>query len=351
MTDVEDKNMQRIVRAVVTADSQPLIWDTDDNMVAVRLRMTNMIASQLANNLIQETSIHGNVDTKLVNAILMGTSGFTIGQTCLEFAIGAGNLILEGEMKISQDEMIKSGSALVIKARNQLVNDRCTSNLAAMITAGFQITAAKITAHGGYILNYNTSIPSWKDADVIINEATANIKIGNSVTINSIIPSLKRLLLPYKLTHSVWYGTMINALKPLTTGTRKESIIIKFEDDTTATAIKDVVFHINENERNYVSSNLGYSRAKSLSTGNYSGTWAHPLYGTGRILSMPFTSGGKPLRLKLLLRKLVLLDAKKPVDVPEVKKKRKGKSKSAALKASAKIAGSKKVVAKETKKK
>jgi hypothetical protein len=351
MTDIEDKNMQRIVRGGDTADSQPLIWDSDENMVALRLRITNMVASQRANNLIQTTSIHGNVDTKLVNGMLMGTAGFMLGQTCMEFAIGAGNLVLEGEMKISQEELIKSGSASVIKARNQLVNDRCTSNLAAMITAGFQITAGKIATHLGYIGNYNTSIPSWKDADVIKKEATANIKIGNSTTVNSIIPSAKRLLLPYKVSNSVWYGTMINALKPLTTGTRLEAIIIKFEDATTETAIKGVVLHINENNKNYISTKLGYSRAKSLGTGNYSATWSHPLYGSGRIPVMGYTTGGKPFRLTLMLNKTPLLGADEPVIPPAEVKKRKSKSKGTALKASVKIAVDKKVVAKEVKEK
>jgi hypothetical protein len=355
MNGIQDKNMQRLVRAINVMDSQPLVWGTDTNMIALHLTMSNMVASQKANALIQTTPIHGNVDTKLVNAILMGTAGFTLGQTCMEFAIGEGNLVLAGEVATPIDNLIRKGTALQIKGHNQLINDRCGTNLTAMIAAGFQITALKISTHLGYIGNYNTSIPSWKDADVLIKEATANIVIGDSTTVHNIIPSAKRLLLAYKTSNSTWYGTMINALKPLTTGTRKEAFILKFEDATTLTAIGKLVVHINETDKNYPTSKKGYVRPKSYATGNYSATWSHPLYGTGRIPVMPYTSGGKPYRLTLLLNKTPLLGADEPVILPAEVKKRKSKSKGAALKAKVKIAGNKKVVvvkeSKETKKK
>src|ERR1035437_7838481 len=216
MNGKQEKNVQRIVRGIDIMDSQPLIWGSDTNLTALHLAMTNMVSSQGAFALIQDTPIHGNVDTKLVNAILMGTEGFILGQTCMEFAIGAGNLILEGEMNIPQDELIRKGTALEIKRLNILINTRCASNLAAMIAAGFQVTAGKIATHLGYIGNYNTAIPSWKDADVILKDATANVVLGDSAIVHTIIPSAKRLLLPYKAINATWHGAMMNALKPIT---------------------------------------------------------------------------------------------------------------------------------------
>ena len=91
------------------------------------------------------------------------------------------------------------------------------------------------------ITNYTTSAPSWISAKSLRVAATFSQKQSYTLIVDILIPSLKRLLAPYnKPATGTFYQSMMNAIKAISTASRKMYMETLFVDGATGSRLTKV---------------------------------------------------------------------------------------------------------------
>jgi hypothetical protein len=277
-------------------------------------------------DIIQTTKISGKTATKVLNGIIMGEQGFPNEKVCQQFAKDTHDDDLFNAMAESLSNLSVGGEAKLL-ARNNVVFNGCTDNLTAMVAGGYLITAAKVALHGTYISNYRTSVPSWKTADGLIVTATKRQVVSNSSIVQDLIPDMKRFLLPYKAAHLGFYDAMINAMKPVSVGTRKNNLRVLIVDADTLLPIGGVTGTLTINMRNIVKHSSKKFYLTYSSTGNGNG-----VLGVVKPGYTPVTTRGIAIDATKLLKMTIKMTLLPSAESLAEEKKKKAEEKKGATK-------------------
>lgn len=321
MTDKQNGRLQRGIRVNAVLVTYTALWTANLLITAVKLAIVNSIARIQALAALQSTSISGNTSNKLMNCMLMATTGSIYAAYLLDWAISTNNTVLAAEIAFSYTDLSKGVAENVIN-HNQLVHDRLGSNMAAMILAGYPVTAPLNLAYQTLITNFATDLPLWKNADANIKTATAALKVElNNLTL-TLFDSLKRNLSGYKAgTTATFYGNCVNSMRTVTTGTRKIYLRLKFVDADTLVALTKVntVLILNAVSTPNLGSKRGYGTFYSLSNGNGRATCTKDEYTPVNLTNIPIRDG-VCLKMTIAMKLAPMtLTAKEPKEVKNFK--------------------------------
>ena len=270
MTNKQNNRVQRGVRVINTLVFYNSIWTLNTVMTATKLAIVNSLARIAALVAAQSTSISGNTQNKMMNCIFMATPGANYAATLLDWAIATGNGILAGEIAFSFTDLSR-GPAEQIVSNNELVQARLATNMTALIAAGYPVTAANAISYLALINTYVTDVPLWKNASSTKKTTTQEIALElNNLTI-TLFASLKRNLLTYNVpVTSLFYGTCMNAMRTVNSGTRRIYLRVKFIDSVTGLPITGVtcILVLDATDYSKLCSKRGYATYYSLSNGN-----------------------------------------------------------------------------------
>ena len=270
MTNKQNNRVQRGVRVVNTLVFYNSIWTANTVITAIKLAIVNSIARIGALVATQSTGISGNTQNKLMNCIFMATPGANYAAILLDWAIATGNGILAGEIAFSFTDLNRGPAEQVI-SNNQMVQARLASNMTALIAAGYPVTMANATSYLALINTYVADVPLWKNASATKKTTTQEIALElNNLTI-TLFASLKRNLLTYNVpVTSLFYGTCLNVMRTVNSGTRRIYLRVKFIDSLTGLPIMGVtcILILNATPYNKLCSKRGYVTYYSLSNGN-----------------------------------------------------------------------------------
>jgi len=251
----------------------------------------------------QEADITGYAQSKFIAKFDMSQKAWVIGKLLTVFAREIGDEVLEAEIDFEKTDFLKAKDT-ESKDRAKLVRDRANTHLAAMTAAGYQITAAMITALSTAITDFETEEgkPRAAEGDTVAATADLDVEFGNLVTVEE---DVLDLVVPYALTNPAFYSAVLDAFEVQDIGTRQIAARITVVDDVTNTRLANAVVTAVELSISKNSSRRGiadFSRLEMIE-GNYTFSIALGTYQT-ETLSNTAVFGNKLTRVEVRLKKV-----------------------------------------------
>ena len=211
----QGKQQGRLIRGLIPLNLAVTTFLVGDTLLlALLVVMANLVTLMNAQNVIQNTKLAGKTVTKKINAILMGIKGFFLAQLVMQYAVLIGDDDLKAAATISLSDLCYGSQADLI-ARNTVIHGLAAAHVTAMIAAGMKIVSGDVTGYATLISNFETSVPSWTNGKSLRVAARASQIASYNQIVNDVIPSLKRLMVPYNnnVASQEFFDTVENAIK------------------------------------------------------------------------------------------------------------------------------------------
>ncbi len=278
MEDSEKRTITAAETQLAFADANNAIWTGDAGMQGERDDLHDEIDIVKAYETIQKNDNKGIAVGKDVLRMDVAKKALVICKIMKVYAKSTGNSTLLGEIGFGFSELFY-GEEELLEGRWKVAFDRGTTNLTAMITAGYRITAPVVSAVGTARTAYINAAPSPGLAKVGVKTATFNIK-GAVKELDNIAEDLIDLAGSYEGTNPDFVKGITDAYRKGMMGAQHISLALHIVDDATGVELRGVKTTVTDGITTYLgkTTKKGNMREKDLENGNYSVTAEKPTY-------------------------------------------------------------------------
>jgi len=217
----------------------------------------------------QETDISGFAAAKFAARQFMAGKAWVIAKLLTVYAREISDSVLLEEIDFEKSDFMH-GKETVAKDRAKLVRDRANTHLAAMMAAGYQITAAMITALSTAITNFEAEEgkPGAAEGDTVA--ATSDLAT-EFTALDTVEEDIFDLIVSYAENSPSFYNAVNDAFEIEDIGSRMIAMRVTAADDVTNTRLAKAAVRIVELNIVKNSSKRGVSDFSQLEMieGNY----------------------------------------------------------------------------------